>query len=172
MKDNNSLEGMLSEVLHLITGDKVLDVGTGFGTVVNKLMERPSTRVFSVDPEAWSFATMNDAYEEHIKKGRLSLVKSRIEDLNLGNGEFDTSIALASLHHLEDPVIGIRKMEKLTSGSIIVTDWKGSSAGIHNPHSKDDLSRKERSLKKHAQEEEYSVVDHKYWYMLHKIIEK
>ena len=50
MNDDNSLGGMLSEVLHLITGNKILDVGTGFGIVVGKLMERSDTQVFSVDP--------------------------------------------------------------------------------------------------------------------------
>ena len=116
MKDDNSLEGMLSEVLHLITGNKILDVGTGFGIVVSKLMERSDTQIYSVDPEAWSFASLHSAYEGHIKTGRLSLVESRVEDLDLGDDVFDTSIAIASLHHLGDPVLGIKKMEKLTRG--------------------------------------------------------
>ena len=168
MKDDNSLESMLSEVLGLVTGNKILDVGTGFGIVVSKLLERSDTQVYSVDPEAWSFASMQSAYEKHIKSGRLRLVESRIEDLNLGNDVFDTSIAIASLHHLRDPVLGVKKMEKLTRGSIIVTDWNEASAGIHNPHSRVDLAEKERSLKRHAKEAGYSVLDHRYWYILHK----
>jgi|YelNatPaOPRAMG01_1025707.scaffolds.fasta_scaffold00551_23 ubiquinone/menaquinone biosynthesis C-methylase UbiE len=172
MNDNNSLDDMVSDVLHLISGNKILDVGTGFGTVLKRLLERPDTKVVSVDPEAWSFDSLSDIYEDHIKKGRLILVKSRIEELNLTNDTFDTSIAIASLHHLGDPVAGIRKMEKLTRRSIIVTDWNSSSAGIHNPHSRDDLAGKERSLKKHAQEAGYSITDHRYWYMLHKRVEK
>ena len=172
MKDDNSLEGMLSEVLHLITGNKILDVGTGFGIVVSKLMERSDTQIYSVDPEAWSFASLHSAYEGHIKTGRLSLVESRVEDLDLGDDVFDTSIAIASLHHLGDPVLGIKKMEKLTRGSIIVTDWNEESAGIHNPHSRDSLAEKERALKGHAREAGYSILDHRYWYMLHKRIGK
>ena len=172
MNDDNSLGGMLSEVLHLITGNKILDVGTGFGIVVSKLMERSDTQVFSVDPEAWSFASLHSAYKKHIKAGRLNLVESRIEDFNIGNYVFDTSIAIASLHHLADPILGIKKMEKLTRGSIIVTDWNEASAGIHNPHSSDSLAEKERTLKRHALEAGYSVLDHRYWYMLHKRIGK
>ena len=64
MNEDNSLGGMLLEVLHLITGNKILDVGTGFGIVVGKLMERSDTQVFSVDPEAWSFASLHSTYEE------------------------------------------------------------------------------------------------------------
>ena len=172
MKDNNSIESMISEVSHLITGNRILDVGTGFGTVVNKLMNRPGMKIYTVDPEAWSFDSLNSMHKDHIKSGRLNLVRSRIEDVDLGKETFDTSIAIASLHHLKDPVAGLRKMEELTRGSVIVTDWNESSAGIHNPHSREDLGDKERSLKKYANESGYSISDHKYWYVLHKKIEK
>ena len=172
MKDNNSIEGMLSEVSHLIKGNRILDVGTGFGTVVNTLMNRPDMKIYTVDPEAWSFDSLNSTHRDNIKSGHLNLVRSRIEDLDLGKETFDTSIAIASLHHLKDPVAGIKKMEDLTRGNVIVTDWNESSAGIHNPHSSDDLGEKERSLKKYANESGYSISEHKYWYVLHKKIEK
>ncbi|EQD36426.1 SAM-dependent methyltransferase, partial [mine drainage metagenome] len=81
---------------------------------------------------------------------------------------FDTAIAIGSLHHLKDPIRGIMKMEQMTRGSIVIADWNSKSAGIHNPHSREDLEQKEKSIKLHAAENGYSVSDFDYWYMIHK----
>lgn len=168
MNQNNSIEGMLSSAFPMITGTRILDVGTGFGTVVSKLISNPAIKVTTVDPEAWSFETLKSSYSSEIRTGRLKLIKKRIENLELEEEFFDTAVAIGSLHHLKDPVQGIVKMEQMTKGSIVITDWNSKSAGIHNPHSTEDLESKEKSIKKHAKDNGYSVSDFEYWYMIFK----
>ncbi len=168
MNHDNSIEGMLSEALPMITGTRILDVGTGFGTVVTKLLSNPMIKVTSVDPEAWAFDRLKTSYSAEIRTGRLKLVKKKIEHLDMGEEIFDTAIAIGSLHHLKDPVKGIVKMEQATQGRIVITDWNSKSAGIHNPHTTEDLELKEKTIRRHASDHNYSVSNYDYWYMIYK----
>ena len=74
-------------------------------------------------------------------------------------------MAICSLHHVADTIKGIREMERVSSGRIIITDWDPSSSGIHNPHSPDDLQEIKDRIYRHAGENGYSFEEKGRWYL-------
>ena len=99
---------------------------------------------------------------------RLKLVRSKAEALPFEDQSFDSSLAVCSLHHLEDPVKGLNEMERVTSGRIIVTDWDVGSAGSHNPHSPEHLGRTKSAILSHAGKNGYEVKEMGKWYLVYR----
>lgn len=165
MPVNGELERIAKEAVLKIRGKEVLDVGTGFGIVVNEVLTTTGCNLVSVDPEAWTFDRLKKKYETEISTGRLQLLREGIESLPFGSGRFDTSISISALHHFSDPANGIRSMEKVTRGMVIIADWKSTSAGVANPHSRKDLERSESRVMEFLKNNSYSTHEDKYWYM-------
>ena len=166
MNEGSKLEEIIYSVLHLVEGDNVLDVGTGYGTVITKLLQRPKVRVTSVDPEAWTFEQIQKEFASRIAEGNLRLLKAGAERLPFGDGVFETSIAVCSLHHLQSPSTGMREIERVASRRVIVTDWQPSSSGIHNPHSPKDLEKNRDEILEFAYERGYNFEDHDKWFLV------
>ncbi len=171
VKDHNTLEEMLNEVEPHLVGDKIFDIGTGFGTVIRRVLNKPDKVVTSLDPEAWTFDELKEKFKREIEEGRLKLVKKKVEDYELSSGEFDSVISIASLHHLMDPVRVLRNLEKSGPRILIAADWNHKSAGVYNPHSKEDLNRIEKDVYSFAKEKGYRIEEHDFWYMIWKEFE-
>lgn len=165
MNEGSTLEKIVNEVLPYVSGKRILDVGTGFGTVVSKLLGLDKTEVVSIDPEKWSFDEIERIYRSEIEDGRLQLKNARAEDIPFDRMSFSTSISICSLHHLPDPVIGIREMERVTSDRIIITDWNPSTGGKGNPHSPEHLQASKQKILDYANSNNYSVEEHGDWFL-------
>lgn len=168
-RENGSLmEQQMGNAIKYVKGKMILDVGTGFGNVLSKLIEDPSISVVSIDPESWSFAELDERYEKDVKEGRIKFLKMAVEKLDFPDNSFDTSIALDSLHHTKNPETGIREMERVSSRAVIIIDWNESSGGIYNPHSKEHLKNIRDSIESYCTRSGYSRKDFDYWYMFWK----
>ena len=66
MRDKNSLESMLDYVIDNVRGDYILDVGTGFGTVVKRLL-RDNKKIVTLDPEGWTFPELEEDFENNLQ---------------------------------------------------------------------------------------------------------
>ncbi len=165
MNEGSKLEEIIENIMHLVQGEKVLDVGTGFGTVITKLFDYRMKDITSIDPEAWSFKEIENEFRGQIASGALRLLRSGVEEMPFGNNSFDTTLAICSLHHVNDTVRGIREMERVTSGRIIITDWDPTSSGIYNPHSPEDLQEVKDSIYGHASGNGYNFEEKGRWYL-------
>lgn len=165
VNEGSKLEEIIGDVMHLVKGERVLDIGTGFGTVITKLLDNGTGRITSIDPEAWSFESIEREYGDEIATGVLELLRSGAESMPFENGTFDTSMAICSLHHVPDTIKGIREIERVTSGRVILTDWDPTSAGVHNPHSPDELQAVKLRVKHYANENGYNFVENGKWYL-------
>lgn len=161
----NELEKIADEAVSRVTGESVLDVGTGFGIVVSRIISRDGCSLVSVDPEAWTFDDLREKYSTEIEGGRLKLFKQGIENLSFGDGAFDTSISISAIHHFSDPVAGIKSMERVTRGRVIVADWNEDSAGVTNPHKPEDLKVVKEAAMDYLQKNSYNILEDKYWFM-------
>ncbi|MCL4329871.1 MAG: class I SAM-dependent methyltransferase [Candidatus Thermoplasmatota archaeon] len=168
MNEGSKLEEIVNSVEHLVKGMRILDVGTGFGTVMSRLLQHPEYSVVTVDPEAWVFDKIEKEYALDLKSGRLKLVRSKAEDLPFEDQSFDSSLAVCSLHHLNDPVKGLIEMERVTSGRIIVTDWDVGSSGSHNPHSPEHLGRIKGAILSYAGKNGYEIREMGNWYLVYR----
>jgi ubiquinone/menaquinone biosynthesis C-methylase UbiE len=168
MSEDSKMYEVMSEIAPLIKGPVILDVGTGFGTGISNLIRNRNHRIVSIDPEAWSFKTLEKEFSREISEDRLKLLKSRAEDIPFPDNHFNSSLALFSMHHLKDPAEGMKEMERVTSGSIIIAEWDRESAGKFNPHSEDHLSGTRARIMEFAGNNGYETKDHDAWYLVWK----
>lgn len=154
--------------MHLVEGDRILDVGTGFGTVITGVIRSTGASVVSIDPEAWTFERIEEEFSEEVKNGRLKLMRSKAESIPFEDNTFSTSIAICSLHHLADPGKGLGEMERVTSGRVIVTDWDPSSSGTGHPHSPEELQRNKDAILDYAKKNGYETGEMGKWFMVWK----
>lgn len=165
MSGHEELTKIAKEAVSKIQGDRVLDVGTGFGVVVNQVLTTTGCSLVSIDPEAWSFKELENEYETEISTGRLKLLRESIEELPFASGDFDSTISISSIHHLDDPVKGVRNMEKVSGKRILVADWNGQSAGVTNPHKKEQLEASKKILFDYFRNNDYHTIEDKYWFL-------
>ena len=168
MNEDSKISEVMSELAPLIRGPVILDVGTGFGTGITHLIKNRNHSIVSIDPEAWSFKTIEREFGREISENRLKLLKSRAEDIPFPDNHFNSSLALFSMHHLKDPAKGMREMERVTSGSIVIAEWGRESAGKFNPHSEEHLSGTKASIMEFAKNNGYETQDHDAWYLVWK----
>lgn len=165
VNEGSKLEEITDSIMHLVTGKSALDVGTGFGTVISKLLVREGMKVTSIDPEAWTFDRIEEEFREQISDGRLRIMKARAEDMPFEREMFDTTMAICSLHHLKYPSEGIREMERVSRERVLITDWDPTSSGVHNPHSEDELQKVKDEIRRHADENGYTFSEMGKWYL-------
>ncbi len=168
MNEEDKLAEITEDVMHLVEGHRILDVGTGFGTVTARLLREDGTAVTSIDPEAWYFDSLRKKFDREIRDGRLNLMKVGIESIPFPDGFFDSSIAVCSLHHLSDPALGIKAMERVSARRIIVADWSPVTAGLYNPHSRVDLKRNKEAIKSYALNGRYQIEEGDVWFLVWK----
>lgn len=168
VNEGSRLGDIVNDVMHLVVGKRVLDVGTGFGTVISGLMNHSDFDIVSIDPEAWTFDRIEEEFSEKIDAGKLKLLKSRAESIPFEDDAFNTSMAICSIHHLPDPEIGLREIERVTSDRVIITDWDPSSAGTGHPHSPEELQRNKDSIMDFATRNGYESRELGKWFMIWK----
>jgi ubiquinone/menaquinone biosynthesis C-methylase UbiE len=168
MNEDSKISEVMSSLAPLIKGPAILDVGTGFGTGIAHLIKNRNYSIVSIDPEAWAFETIEREFRREIDENRLKLLKARAENIPFPDKHFNSSLALFSMHHLKNPAEGIREMERVTSGNIVVAEWGRESAGKYNPHSEDELSRIRENILEFANNKGYETRDHGVWYLVWK----
>ncbi len=94
---------------HIKVGEKLLEVGSGPGSVVEELRKR-GHNVTALDIQ-------NSAFDES-----LSPVVYDGTTMPFKEGEFDTALILTTLHHTHDPDQVIREAAKVAKRVIIIED--------------------------------------------------
>lgn len=168
MNEDSKISDVMSTLVPLIKGPAILDVGTGFGTGITYLIKNRNYRIVSIDPEAWAFETIEREFSKEIKENRLKIMKSRAEEIPFPDNHFNSSLALFSMHHLKDPEAGIKEMERVTSGNIVIAEWDKDSAGKFNPHTEEHLSGIKKHIMDYAERNSYESSDYGVWYLVWK----
>ena len=118
------IEGSIRETVartDLNPDDKILDIGTGTGALVNALLEKsPTIESTGVDPSPEMLA--------HAKtklKNRATLIVAPAEHLPFENEEFDAIVSSSSLHFWEDKTKGLAETHRVLKpgGRLTLTDW-------------------------------------------------
>jgi ubiquinone/menaquinone biosynthesis C-methylase UbiE len=106
--------------------DALLDIGCGDGFLVRCLARRLNKRIIGLDISAEGFAK---AYGQCKKFGVCHLiecVKGDAHDMKMfKNNEFDASILVYSLHHMDSPEIVLREARRVLKpgGKIVIVDY-------------------------------------------------
>jgi 2-polyprenyl-3-methyl-5-hydroxy-6-metoxy-1,4-benzoquinol methylase len=100
-------------IIKLITGNKVLDVGCGYGHLANQL-QRAGYKVAGIDADASSFEIAKKLYNVEIQIN--NLYESQIPDAS-----FDTVVFRESIHHFI-PIKALREACRICNREIIIFD--------------------------------------------------
>ncbi|HEY1484537.1 MAG TPA: class I SAM-dependent methyltransferase, partial [Micromonosporaceae bacterium] len=109
----------LLDAAEVTVGTKLLDVGTGPGTVAREAMRRRAS-VSAVDAER----SMVEKTREHVPDVRIGT----LPDLPFLDGTFDAAVANFVINHVGDPAAAVRGMRRVvhTGGMVAVTIWGDS----------------------------------------------
>jgi|BEDMetMinimDraft_2_1075160.scaffolds.fasta_scaffold06409_1 Methylase involved in ubiquinone/menaquinone biosynthesis len=145
-------------------GSRIIDVGTGFGTLTNFLLENTYAEIVSIDPDELALQKAKINFEKYIKQQRLKLYKASGENIPFADKYFDSAISMMSMHHVSNISKGIREMMRVSKKILIIVDWKPNAAGVFNPHSADELKIKMSQVISEMQKLQASIVNGEYWY--------
>ncbi len=165
VNEGSKLEQIIDELMPMVQGRRILDIGTGFGTVVTKLLRNPQFEVVSIDPEAWHFDEVEEEFAEEIKEGRLKLGKAMVQKIPYSDKHFDTSLAICSMHHVPETSDAIREIERVTKHRVIITDWDAPASGTRVPHSVEDLLENKGRIMEYAKRYGYNTEEKGEWFL-------
>ena len=103
-------------------GHIILDVGTGSGRFLSKLVEKFGVRGVGIDP-----------YTTHYKDKNIELVPLKAEDVDKLEFTFNLAYTIHSFHHISHPDKFLSKLPLVLKpdGIFIIIDWKkGANTGI------------------------------------------
>lgn len=166
--EERSMDEIMEKISPLVTGNNVLDIGTGFGIVIKALIDNKEMKITSIDPETWRFDELKNTFLTEIYENRLKLMNAYAENLPFRDNEFTTTISLFSAHHFKDIIKALDEINRVTSGTIIIADWSPESAGKTNPHSPEQLEIPMNKVKSHGIKNNFAVKDGSMWYMIYK----
>lgn len=107
--------------LELHSGDRVLDLGCGTGTLIQHLLAlAPEAKIFGLDP---SEEMLNIAQQKLPASVQLNIGSA--ESLPFPNNYFDVLVSTSALHYFRNPDRAIQEMQRVlkSGGRLILTDW-------------------------------------------------
>jgi SAM-dependent methyltransferase len=109
-------------------GDRVLDVGCGPGALTTELVRRlGATSVAAVDPSEQFVAA---ARERH---PGVDVRIAAAEELPFADGEFEVTLAQLVVHFMDDPLLGLAEMARVTRDGGVVAACVWDHAGGQTP---------------------------------------
>jgi SAM-dependent methyltransferase len=112
----------------ITAGHRVLDVGSGPGALTAELVTRVGkSEIVAVDPSA----AFIDALRERLPG--VEATTASAEALPFGDGVFDAALAQLVVHFMDDPVVGLREMARVTRPGGVVAACVWDHAGERSP---------------------------------------
>ncbi len=110
-------------------GTRILAIGFGPGVGLEALLARPVGHVVGIDPSAVMHRVAGERNREALARGRLTLVRDLVENLDLALGGFDGAIAVHTLQMCTPfPLTAARLAAVLKPGARLVAITHGWAA--------------------------------------------
>ena len=123
---SSAMDSFISHLLEPRPGDRILDIGCGFGDNLQFLRSRHAVAT-GLDPSPHMLA---------VAAGRIgkscTLVKGTAEDLPFEDNEFDSAMLINTLEFLDDPEPAIREAARVSSRKTVlasINKWSFGGAG-------------------------------------------
>jgi SAM-dependent methyltransferase len=109
------LAPVFAEFAGVVQGQRVLDVGCGTGALTDELVGRAGlTTVSAVDPSVTFVGALQERHPN------LEVRQSAAERLPFDDRTFDATLAQLVVHFMDDPIVGLQEMGRVTADSGIV----------------------------------------------------
>jgi SAM-dependent methyltransferases len=159
---------IFADLAGLDLGEAVAEIGAGYGTTTHWLLTR-GHRICAVDIDPSAVSYLKSAFRHFIDAGLLRVIYAPAEALPLGDGECDSAVSVAALHHIRYVEQALREMERVARQLVAIYDWTPESAGYTNPHSPQELIQKMEEALSIAQHLGYQISRRRLWYRQLKI---
>ena len=129
-----------------ITGGKVLDVGSGSGTLAIAFAKMlPGVEVTGLDLSDITLEMAGDNVQKASVSSRVSFEKGDAEDMPFEDGTFNLVISSSTLHLLNNPLRMFDEIQRVLKpeGRFFINDYRRSWLGAFSPHIKACYSPKE-----------------------------
>jgi Methylase involved in ubiquinone/menaquinone biosynthesis len=156
---------IFADLAALDLGETVAEIGAGHGATTRWLLAR-GHRVCAVDIDPSAVSYLKTALRHFLYVGLLKVVHAPAEALPLTDGECDSAVSVAALHHIRQVEQALSEMERVARRVVVIYDWTPQSAGFTNPHSSQELEAKMQEALATAQRRGYQVSIHRLWYRL------
>lgn len=121
---NTAFRQKIIKLANIKTGQKILDVGCGTGTVLREIRDKyPDTDLTGIDPD---HEVIEIARSKSPKENKIKFIQGYVQTLPFPDNSFDTVISSLTFHHLKLPdkklaLAEIRRVLK-KSGSLALAD--------------------------------------------------
>jgi ubiquinone/menaquinone biosynthesis C-methylase UbiE len=150
-----------------VTGDKVLDVGTGTDLLAIGFSRRISgVEVVSLDLSNVALELAKDNVQKSEVPLRVSFEKGDAEDIPFEDYTFDLVISSDTLHLIKNPVKMFNEIHRVLKpeGRFVISDLRRSCLGIFTIHLLASYSPKEaKDLLRQSKLQNWEVKDYFFW---------
>ncbi|ABL88461.1 Methyltransferase type 11 [Pyrobaculum islandicum DSM 4184] len=161
------IEEIVKDLEDFDLGHTVVEVGAGYGNTTLLLLRR-GLEVCAIDIDPGAISYLRSAFRDFVKAGLLKAILAPAESLPFRDGECDSAVSVAALHHIKNVAAALKEMERVAKRLVVVYDWTPESAGVTNPHSAWELEKKMREAVAVAEALGYTLVRESLWYRLTK----
>lgn len=127
-------------MLHVQTGDRVLEIGFGGGGLLAALLASGAAEVIGADISEAMLARARLRFGREVGAGRLNFVQAAVDRLPLGSGSIDKAVSVASLYFWPDPAAAFVELARVTrpGGTLVIVfepadelrKWSGHRHGF------------------------------------------
>lgn len=150
-----------------VIGGKVLDVGTGTGSLAIGFAKGiPGVEVVGLDLSDVILELARDKAQKSEVPSRVSFKKGDAEDMPFEDNTFDLVISGDTLHLVKNPVKMFDEIHRILKpqGGLIISDFRRSWLGVLSVHFRASYSPKEvRGLLNQSKLQNWKVKDYLFW---------
>lgn len=115
--------------LHIPRSNKILDIGTGFGTMAI-ILALQSYKVLTGEPEGHNWSNWREAAKKVGVEKNISFEFFRAEELPFDNDSFDALFCYTSFHHIDDKYSAMREFRRVIHSEGIIVMFEFNQEGI------------------------------------------
>ena len=122
--DSESNRATFFKLLAPGPGERILDVGAGWGTLADMVRSEGKSEVYAVDPDKKRVARMQEAYPA------LKSSQANSESLPFPDSHFDKVYSTMALHHFSDQRRSVQEFARVLKpmGVLLIVEIQPSSA--------------------------------------------
>ena len=150
-----------------VTSGKVLDIGTGSGTLaIGLCKELPITSAIGLDTSNLILSFAQENAEKNNLSSRVTFIEGNAEDMPFEDNTFDLIVSSNTLHLIENPLKMFKEMDRVLKdeGKFFISDFKRNFFSLISGHIKSAYKPKEiEKILNQSQLKKWKIKSYFFW---------